>query len=625
MSATVSRMVRYIAQFALLLLCVAAVLLPWRTAPVNICVKSDTSRARHVTLFTVDDLTYTQLKSMIDFQAGMSTPGITLVSPGLPRFPDPVANLYATLSAGDVINTTNANVGLLDQTIASQGASDRYTERRFYDVRVPANATVFSEALRQAVAENDKQLHTPSLRDYTIIVGVVPPQDRQGRWDSLTPMMILGSGAPTYTSLTTRRAGLVALRDIAPTILNLLGLRQPDEMLGSPAIGTMPPPSLVEMDTITQLNQQLIVPLIWALGLMALAVILLAVGLVANGRSASGLVGFLIRVTMALPLGMLIAPAILALLGSPAHPTGYGGVEYAVLIAALTFTVAASYGIRGIASLTAGVIVGDALTGTNLISRSVLSGYWLSGIRFYGIGNEYMGVLLAFGLLLPMLVSRVKEMNYVTPTSATISAKWGFGWLVWFAALVFVLSWPAYGAKAGGAVTAMVAFVPAWRLFAMGKRSGPWVYVASAIAGFALIFVWTAVENHLGAPKTHIQAAVGHLTSGDFRYIGHIAERKTKMAIKTALHPGMFVGLAGLAAAIVVWRRTRLRDVVLTRLAADPLFAEVARIGAWTIGACLLFNDSGVVAGVILLGALCLTFVNDVLAGGESKGSRALQ
>ena len=43
--------------------------------------------------------------------------------------------------------------------------------------------------------------------------------------------------------------------------------------------------------------------------------------------------------------------------------------------------------------------MGDGLTGTTLVSQSVLSAYALAGIRFYGIGNEYMGLLLGGALL----------------------------------------------------------------------------------------------------------------------------------------------------------------------------------------------------------------------------------
>ena len=47
------------------------------------------------------------------------------------------------------------------------------------------------------------------------------------------------------------------------------------------------------------------------------------------------------------------------------------------------------------------LILGDILTGQNLLKDSLLSGYALSGIRYYGIGNEYLGVVLAFALTDP--------------------------------------------------------------------------------------------------------------------------------------------------------------------------------------------------------------------------------
>jgi hypothetical protein len=44
--------------------------------------------------------------------------------------------------------------------------------------------------------------------------------------------------------------------------------------------------------------------------------------------------------------------------------------------------------------LLAAVICGDALAGSPLVSSALLSDFYLTGIRFYGLGNEYTGFLL---------------------------------------------------------------------------------------------------------------------------------------------------------------------------------------------------------------------------------------
>ena len=158
--------------------------------------------------------------------------------------------------------------------------------------------------------------------------------------------------------------------------------------------------------------------------------------------------------------------------------------------------------------------------------------YALAGIRFYGIGNEYMGVLIGGALLLAASVR--------TDTPAA-----GVGIGLWFGLVAFVLSFPAYGAKAGGAITAVTIFVIAWRrLRGLPMR---WTHSAAGLAaGFLIVFTWALAGHWLPIRRTHIDTAVGALGHGRFGYIAGVALRKVGLAVRVTLHPGTLLGLLGL-------------------------------------------------------------------------------
>ena len=152
-------------------------------------------------------------------------------------------------------------------------------------------------------------------------------------------------------------------------------------------------PRLRRMDRMVRINQEAQVPVFWTVGLGASAIVFSTLGLLLAGRMA-GWVGWLSRygicVIASWPLALLLTP-----LWNPLTLHAY----LAVILGA-TALLALLPSPTAIFSLTALVLVGDGLTGTTLVSNSALSEYALSGIRFYGIGNEYMGVLIGGALLL---------------------------------------------------------------------------------------------------------------------------------------------------------------------------------------------------------------------------------
>lgn len=562
------------------------------------------------------------------------TGGLALVSPGSPRPPDPLANAYATLSAGDVINTRNPHLGLLERALAAAHAEDRAVLIQFGDTGAQGRLQALDSVLGQVEAGEKPG-------DKIMVCSVAPPQDAHGSWDRLTVVLVSGPGAPgeTLTSDTTHTPGLIALRDIAPTLLSWANVPIPVSMTGAPAqpLAVADRTTLLaRMDSLTRLNQHILLPLAWFLGWFGGLALFGTVWTLASGRRfwPAGL-RYLLRAVIAFPLAVLIAPA----LDPQTLPI------YTALIIALDLLLAAIPSAGAICALTAGVIVLDGFAGAHLVAQTALSGYWLPGIRFYGIGNEYMGVLLGTVLMAPVLFrsphppapspvatrdgeptiagsfpdqgAAIKTLPH--PVSGGVARRAGLGLALWFIVVITALSFPQFGAKAGGAVTAMVCFAPAWFALVLGKRIG-WVsFLVSAAAGFALVFAFAAVSHMLGLRETHIQAASGALAAGRFGYIWHVALRKVKMAVKIFLHPGVFLTLAGLGLTYAIWRRSKLPEQMKAYLSNRPALALTLRAGAWGVLACVLFNDSGTVAAFFLFGVLILSFLHEMLPGPISR------
>ncbi len=451
--------------------------------------------AHGLTVILADHLSYAIVSSS---RAGLLTPderreaAIALLSPGLPnlRHGTPTENLYASLSAGDVIDQSNDHAGLMERQLAASGANlpGKVSFIHFGDVAAPGRM----EALHSLLALS---------RGSVLLVGVTPVEgrDRSGRvyWNCLTPVVWLNSPAmapgTTLTSDTTQTVGLIALRDVAPTLLAAENLPVPESMTGHPAriVRLATPTSrdalLARMNTLSRTNAEAQHWFGWIYGLGGGAMLLAAVACTLSGgrfaRAAPAL-RFLMRFLVAVPLAQLIAPWLV--LGNAAVYL-LEMTAIAALLAWLAGVVWRRSPLAALLGITTVVIIIDAFAGTPLVSRALFSGYWLSGIRFYGIGNEFMGMLLGAALLAPVIGASAAISQ--RPTSV-----WSVALAVWFAAALVALAYPQFGAKAGGAVTASAAFLPAWWALTRGREVSWRVWLVSVAIGFALVFAFSALS-----------------------------------------------------------------------------------------------------------------------------------
>lgn len=473
--------------------------------------------------------------------------------------------------------------------------------------------------------------------------------------DYLTPMGLWGRGAQPglLRSGSTRRPGLVTAGDVAPTVLRWLGLPIPVGMRGRPA-------EVIPLWDAATLNEQATpvpapseetgggsaseaVPAPAALP----ALVAVASSVEIHDRTLSidrlrpdiikgWIIAYLIAVAAAgvrlvtarKPLGSLalvlaylaaLGPGFLLATASPWPPwsglaAGFLDVALAALLLAL---VSAWLGRRlwgrpegtlfALAIITSLLLTLDASRGGFWTRWSYLGYSALSGARYYGIGNELMGVWIG-----AVLVAMVGILD-VAPRRGLLAVA-GL-----MAACAFLLAWPGGGANFGGATGAVIAFVPAFIAAARGRllaRDLLW-----AAAGFVgVVALMVGLDLSLGAGH---MSHVGRLAeevraSGPGSLIDiavHKLELEWHLILLTIWTKLLAVSVAS-AAMVLLWSPEPLQRLWTGR---PPLRAGAIGFGLGTLSV-LALNDSGVVAAATMLTMVAAAFfasVSEELARGR--------
>ena len=431
-----------------------------------------------------------------------------------------------------------------------------------------------------------------SAHDLLVVVSGDPPVARQKKGVRLSAVAIEGPGfgPGLLTSGTTRRDGLIALTDLAPTIVDALGLPALKGVTGR--VATVVPRAhaaaylrhfdrdivRAALDRYPLTRWMLIIAMV--LVALALAVTIFA-GPAPSTRSriprgARDWLATLLLAVAASPLSLYINGVF--------HPSSLStaAIEAAGVALALALIARAAVGLIGglvvVLGLTAVVPLIDLLIGTPLGVRSPIAFQVAGGGRFYGIDGGMLGVVVGAEIFAAaLLVERAREPRRAGQLVALM-----------FAASVWLLGAPSYGSKFGAALTAVPAFGVLALLIA-GKRltrASIAVLAAATLAVTGLLIAVDAVRT--SGAQSHVARAVEGRTGA-----WAIITRKIHLQWVTTVHtiwtPAILV-FAG-AIAVVVWRRRDLIARVMewhTLLRAAVLAAIVGGIAGF------VFNDGGV-------------------------------
>ncbi|HEV3474395.1 MAG TPA: hypothetical protein VG602_03410, partial [Actinomycetota bacterium] len=335
------------------------------------------------------------------------------------------------------------------------------------------------------------------------------------------------------TSNTTRRQGIVSNVDVAPTVLEFLGVRAPDQMVGSSIRFEGEPPIDFHERYLEYRRTQ--PPVGVAALLLAIASLLAGLTVLAVRRLAR------LRVVVAVwvlgSVGALVALQPASLLPTFELPV----VALTFLAVAGLLTGAGLWAGRGDPFVPVAVMAGiglavealDALFGWPTGLTPLLSGGALEGVRFYGLGNSYAGIVLGGAVL---VAARLSRPGVGTGLIAAAAA---------FAGLPFI------GADLGGGL-ALFAAAAIW--FGLRHPVSPpatrWSLAAAIFLAGALSLLAAHRLFPEGAP--HIARAAGDGLGG---VLGAFLDRLGTNLRTTAAAPAAWLALAGVPVWLVVaWR-----------------------------------------------------------------------
>ncbi|MGI6686605.1 MAG: hypothetical protein ACOX47_14255 [Bacillota bacterium] len=436
-----------------------------------------------------------------------------------------------------------------------------------------------------------------------LLMIVVPTPSRNGieerNW--VTPLIYWkkdGQGG-FLTSSTTRREGIVSNTDIAPTVLDFFALPVPESMTGRP-MHVVPlegnqAGKTDTLKTLLQVNQELIFvnkyrpSLVKGYVLGQIIVVVAAILLLVVFRKKSKLMQPVLMALASFPLAFLIlgvypGPSIIRYLGMLVFT-----VFLITGISMFTVKYHPLFPFFTICLLTAGTIFLDLIFGATLMKSSVLGYDAMGGARYYGLGNEYMGVWIGAFVIAIASLMQISQGKRICFWLASIFSL----------IIIFLIASPRIGTNAGGSLAALAGFGITIYLM-MPKRVSlkQFAFAGGTLLCFLIGFaMWDAAQTV--SAQSHFGRAVNLMRANGISEAYNIIVRK--MATNIRLIRWTIWGqvfLVTLAATASLFYRPM---GVMKRVQEKYPYLNKGFWGV-VIGSlvALVFNDSGIVAAATM-------------------------
>jgi hypothetical protein len=483
--------------------------------------------------------------------------------------------------------------------------------------KVFSTSEEWSRLRKQALAWTDAMVGrllagVDSSRDAVVVVGPSHP----AKTDALTIAAVKAPGVKPglLRSGTTRRAGFATLVDVAPTILDTLGVKPPTSMEGRPlTVQTGGGSFAHRRTTLTEANTNALFRdslVTEATYVLIVATVVLAVAFVVGGRVRA------LRVWLRLAALALIGYLIATYLAGPLHFAGHGGIVAfwcfvigtAIAIGVFCEVVGRRSVLDPLLLALAGLLilhVADLLTGARAEFNSVFGNSATVGIRFVGLGNLSSAQITTAAIALAGLLAWRVGGNRGVRISIAI-----------LAIALLVIASPIWGQDFGGTLADAPAFaLLGWLLLGRSVGRGFVLALGGLLVGFGAITGLLDLLRPSGQ-RSHIGRFFESFGNGSGDSVT-VIQRKASEAFDslTAYHWVVLI-LVVVALTAFVW--TRMGSPL--RLAADRIPTLMPTAIAFIVAAVLntVLNDSGItifgmmlaIAGVIVI-YLSLAFLDE--------------
>ncbi len=414
--------------------------------------------------------------------------------------------------------------------------------------------------------------------------------------NKLTPIIAYGDGIGKglLTSDTTRRTGIIGNIDVAPSIVQYLNTSY-EGMSGKPFYFVS---KANPFDFLMQLNRKLVstsnhrYPILSTFAIFEILVSIAALIIILiedklNKKTLHWFYNILLS-TMTVPFVLLILPLFKV---NNLFITYFLLIFISFLITYITKKISKRRldNILILSFLTTVGLLIDILNNGYLIKDSLLGYDPIIGARYYGVGNEYMGVLIGSTLVfVTTMMDRFK-----------IDRRWA---ILMFLITTIIIGYPKLGANVGGTITAVAAFTFAsFRLFKIRIHFKQFVLIGIAVV--LMVGFMALIDIKLSDSQSHLAVAIHQITQEGPSVILRIIKRKIGMNLKLI---GVTIWSKVLISTIVILATLFYRPVgtiyKLTKMYPNLAIGWTGIVTACVVG--FFVNDSGVVAaatGIIFL------------------------
>lgn len=447
-------------------------------------------------------------------------------------------------------------------------------------------------------------------REVLMVVTPTPTAEAIKGNRNLTLMFVAGPGFEPGSLLisgTTKRDGIVKNTDIAPTILKLLNTDPVVGMSGRPLFSSELKVEGSTIGHLLALNKNLVAtyqarpPLQSAYVIIQIIVLFVALFGIFFRRQMAELIKPFLLLVMSVPLAELLMPLL---------PKGtvlimaLQLIVTTVLIVSIALYINRKWGLDPfifICITTAGAILTDLMNASFLQKQSILGYDPIVGARFYGIGNEYMGILIG-----SVIIGTTASIQYWERWRKPLIMLSG----IVFIFTVYAMAAPQIGTNVGGTIAATSALVVTFLLL-IGVRFR--LSTIFAVAGIVVVALIGFIAFDLSRPpdlRSHIGTTASLIINAGPGQILDIIQRKWAMNMKLLRYTVWTrILLASLAVlALLFYRPIGVMESIQKKY--PYLFKGFIGVVTGALVA-FAFNDSGVVAAAtaMIFGAPPLVYL----------------
>lgn len=420
----------------------------------------------------------------------------------------------------------------------------------------------------------------------------------------LTPLIyhVPNNNGGIISSNSTKQQGLSIIHDIPISILSFFNIPQPHSLTGSSLQFNdfnYPLPFLLDTyKNILDNNKQR--PIILK-GFVLIEIILVLSSLLLLLKKHPLLIyvhKILISYT-SIPLLLLILPIL---------PTSRIEYRLLFLLVGVLFFITLSFIVKNtfkylsyLYLATTLFVLFDILNHSSLMKMSLLGYDPISGSRYYGLGNEYMGVLLGSSIMsIALLMERISIKKDLSKYTTIL-------FFLFFIIITGIVALPQFGTNVGGSIAFCLTYLFYFMLIYKQDLNIKKLITASFICLGCLVILFVYDLHRPIETQSHIGMTARQIKQSGLLSLLPIFTRKITMNIKLihySIWSRVFITL--LSAMTLLFYKPP--GLVLNILSKYPILRKGFSAGVFGSIIVLIVNDSGIVAAATSMIYICSLF-----------------